>query len=139
AGACDRDPPRRRRVPWQGHRMLKEIKVEWDTFNFKVYVVIGPYAGLRAYVKKRHRRVYRERKVINVCGLYIASKPLCGGILWLPKVPRSPKELGYLAHEIGHAVWDMCDQRGINLDTMNDETFCYAIGHGVTAVLKRCK
>lgn len=118
---------------------LKEIRIDWDTFNFTVWCVIGPHRCLQAYVKKRHRRVYAAKSTADLGGLYFRSKPRCGGILWLGKIPRTPKELGYLAHEIGHAVIDMHAQRDLNLDSANDETFCYAIAHGVTAVLKGCK
>lgn len=119
--------------------MLKEILVQWETFNFKVYCVIGLHRHLPAYVKKRHRRAYRDRATSDLRGLYFKNKPCRGGILWLPKIPRSADDIGYLAHEIGHAVMDMHTQRGLNLDTMNDETFCYAIAHGVSVVLKGCK
>ena len=118
---------------------LKEIRVDWETFNFYIHCVIGPHAELKAYVKKRQRRVYKQRATSDLGGLYFLSVPKRGGIVWLPKVPRGPDEIGYLAHEIGHAVWDMCSQRGINLDSVNDEAFCYAIAHGVTTVLKGCK
>lgn len=117
---------------------LKEIKVEWDTFNFKVWCVIGSHRCLPAYVMKRHRRIYRGNDADDT-GCYFPSRPKSGAILWLSKVPRTPKEHGYLAHEIGHAVIDMFASRNISIDSANDETFCYAIAHGVTGVLKGCK
>lgn len=118
---------------------LREIKVEWDTFNFKIYCVIGPHHLLPAYVRKRHRRVYRYRPEADLRGLYFPHLPLKGGILWLPKKPRTPKELGALAHEVSHAVVDMHSKRGINLDRINDEPFCYSIQHGITTILEACK
>lgn len=118
---------------------LKEIRIDWDTFNFTVWCVIGPHRHLSAYVKRRHRRVYRAKASADLTGLYFKSIPKRGGILWLSEPPKNPKFLGYLSHEIGHAVIDMHAQRGLNLDSMNDEPFCYAIAHGVTTVLNGCK
>jgi hypothetical protein len=119
---------------------LREIKVSWETFNFKVWCVIGPHRLLPAYVKKKHRRIYKPPKnTTNLGGCYFHSKPKMGGIIWLPRVPRTCREMGYLAHEVGHAVVDMHAQRGLNLDSNNDETFCYAIAQGVTEILEGCK
>lgn len=121
---------------------LKEILVEWDTFNFQIWVVIGPNRCLPSYVKKRHRRVYRSnvRHATEVGGLYFPYLgPKRWGILWLPKRPTTPSELGYLAHEMGHAVMDMHSQCGLNLDNLNDETFCYALARGVTTVLQELR
>lgn len=118
---------------------LKEIKVEWETFNFKVYCVIGPHKHLPAYVKRRHRRIYKAKATADLGGLYFPSLPKRGGILWLETIPKTPKQLGYLTHEVGHAVIDMHVQRDISLHSENDEPFCYAIAHGVTAILEGCK
>jgi hypothetical protein len=118
---------------------LTEIPILWDTFNFRVWCVIGPHRYLPAYVKKRHRRSYKAKATADCRGLYFKSRPKQGGILWLDKTPRSPKEIGYLTHEVGHAVVDMHAQRGLNLDPDNDETFCYAIAHGVTSILEGLK
>lgn len=118
---------------------LNEILVEWDTFNFTVWCVIGPHRCLPAYVKRKHRRVYKGKASADLSGLYFPAVPKKGGILWLPCVPRTPKEIGYLAHEVGHAVIDMHAQRHLNIDSQNDETFCYAVAHGVTRILEGCK
>lgn len=118
---------------------LKEILVEWDVYNFKVYCVIGPYKRLAAYIKRRHRRIYKEAKEENICGLYFKSIPKRGGILWLPKKPTTPQDMGYLAHEVGHAVIDMAAQRGVVIDEVNDETLCYSIAHGVQRILEGCE
>lgn len=118
---------------------LKEIVVDWDTFNFRVYCVIGAHRCLKAYVKRRHKRVYKAARSANTAGLYFASVPSVGGILWLEEIPRTPETIGYLAHEMGHAVMDMHEEKRINIDPMNDETFCYAVGHGVQKVLEGLK
>lgn len=118
---------------------LREIKVRWETFNFTVYCVIGPYRFLSAYIKKRHRRAYKAKAEADLAGLYFASIPKRGAILWLPEEPKTPKQIAVLAHEVSHAVIDMHASRGINLDNENDEPFCYSIQFGIETILKSCK
>ena len=120
-------------------RGLKEILVHWEVFNFKVWCVIGAHKHLAAYIKKRHRRSYRPKRTEDLGGLYFTEKPGCGGILWLPTIPKTAREIGYLAHEVGHAVIDMHCTRQIELSKDNDETFCYSVAHGVTTILEECE
>jgi len=119
---------------------LKQILVEYETFNFKVWVVIGPHRLLPAFVKRKQRRVYKAKQAVDCAGLYFHERDCHrGGIIWLRDVPSTPKAIGYLAHELGHAVMDMHSRRSINMDNMNDETFCYAVAHGLTKVLEECR
>lgn len=120
---------------------MKEIVVHFETFNFRVFCAIGPHRSLPAYIKRRQRRVYKPARgeATDLGGCYFHCTSRAPGVVWLPSEPRSPEEIGFLAHEMAHAVMDMHAQRSLNLDQMNDETFCYAIMHGVRTVLQECR
>jgi hypothetical protein len=115
---------------------LKEISVDWEMFNFFIHCVIGPHEDLQLYVPFRHRRSYSAPATVDLAGLYFCNLPKKGGILWLRSVPRTPTQIGYLAHEVGHAVMDLTRQRGFRANSKTEETICYAIAHGVETILK---
>ncbi len=115
---------------------LKEIRVDWEMFNFTVHCVIGPHEDLRSYIAFRHRRGYDAPKHVDIAGLYFSALPKRGGILWLPVAPRRPAQIGYLAHEVTHAVMDLTRHASFGLNGKTEETICYAIAHGVEQILK---
>lgn len=115
---------------------LKEIRVEWEMFNFVVHCVIGPHEDLARYVLFRHRTIYIAPQTPDIAGLYFSALPKCGGILWLRSAPRRPAQIGYLSHEIAHAVMDLTRHASFRMNGKTEETICYAIAHGVEQVLK---
>jgi len=61
-------------------------------------------------------------------------------IIWLPRKPRGPKELGTLAHEAAHATrFIFVSQLGIPITAGNDEVYCHCIGWIVRRVLEQAK
>jgi hypothetical protein len=115
---------------------LKEIRVDWEMYNFAVHCVIGPHEDLVPYVLFRHRHIYDAPRKPDIAGLYFPSLPKRGGILWLPVAPRRPAQIGYLAHEVAHAVMDLTRHASFRLNGKTEETICYAIAHGVETILK---
>jgi hypothetical protein len=115
---------------------LKEIRVDWEMFNFYIHCVIGPHDDLGEYVAFRHKRGYEAPATLDLAGLYFNNLPKRGGILWLRTAPRTPVQIGYLAHEVGHAVMDLTRSRGFRPNGKTEETICYAIAHGVETILK---
>jgi hypothetical protein len=123
-------------APRSARGRLKEIYVEWEMFNFAVFCVIGPHEDLANYIPYRHKRSYDAPTNPDISGLYFSALPKCDGILWLAKSPRRPAQIGYLAHEMGHAVLNLVQRAGIRVNSKTEETICYAIGHGIEQVLK---
>lgn len=115
---------------------LKEILVEWECFNFQCHVVVGPRRLLPAYIKKRLKCVYKHEKDADINGLYFPHQPQRGAVLWIPRVPQTPKDYAVLAHEMTHCALDLHSQRAIKVDQDNDEPLAYLVEHGVRSVLE---
>jgi hypothetical protein len=115
---------------------LKEIRIDWEMFNFVVWCVIGPHADLPRYIMFRHRSTYDASIQKDVAGLYFYALPRKGGVLWLPAKPRTPEQIGYLTHEMGHAVMNLTRHASFKPNGHTEETICYALAHGVEQVLK---
>lgn len=116
---------------------LREVEVWWEMFNFHVWVVVGPIDDLEPYARWRLGREINIDTEMEGC--YIDAVPKRGGVLWLPHMPRSAADYGVLAHEVSHAVMDMLFSRRVKVERKHQETFAYAISHGVESILKELR
>jgi hypothetical protein len=48
-----------------------------------------------------------------------------GSLIWMPGIPRTPKEYGLLVHEIVHAIGNSGDVLGFKLTRDSDEFYSY--------------
>lgn len=49
--------------------------------------------------------------------------------IWVPKFPKSPREYGFLQHEINHAVTIILDKLGMTLSGDSEEAYAYLTGY----------
>lgn len=117
---------------------LREVKVNWDLYAIGAYCVVGPYHDLAKYAKWRQKRTV-VLPPVKPEALYVPSTDKVGGIIWLPRTPRSAHALGTLVHEVGHAVIDLMGCVGVGVNKRNQEPFCYAIGHAVEVLLQELR
>jgi hypothetical protein len=117
---------------------LREICVDLGMIENGVNCVVGPYADLPAYVAwendepaAANPRIWADEP--RGCYEYRRGyRP----IIWLPRVPRTPREIGTLAHEALHAIRPiMQDWVGIEFDRDTQEVYCHALSHVVTTIL----
>lgn len=114
---------------------LREIIVKWPPYNFKVACVIGPQKHLGPYLKYRQHITHDHDP--DAKGVYYQRRTHCRrGVLWLPSIPRTAKQINVLTHEMTHAVLDMFRFIGLPNNVSTEETLCYSIAHGVEEVLK---
>jgi hypothetical protein len=131
-----------RKAPRKALGRLKEFAVEWEMFYFKIYVVIGPHADLKDYVLWRSRIDYDPavHGRVSLAGLYFQShsggQP---GVLWLAAKPRSPEQVGFLVHELFHAVMDMARIKDFRMNSKTEETIAYALTYGVERILEQVR
>ena len=64
------------------------------------------------------------------------TNPLNHPIIVLPKSPKTPIEIGTLAHEALHAVWNIFNKINNPNDKLNDEVLGHSVGAIVRGVLK---
>lgn len=117
---------------------LKEVEVNFGTFDFTVTCVIGSDKGLQEYVRWK---LEDQGITLNdpARGRYFLRQGYAP-VMWIPRAPRSPREYGTLAHEMLHIVRVIMDWVGmppLNHDT--EEAYCHALGHGVTKILEAAR
>lgn len=115
---------------------LKEAVVDFGMFGFGLVCVVGKYAAAEKYALWKHenpRVVLDNSKPISGC---IFQKRSYDSIIWLPRVPRTPHDLGTLSHEVMHAVSTMMSRADIPLSEDAEEAYCYAMGFAVRKILE---
>jgi hypothetical protein len=118
---------------------LLEIPIAWEMYNFHVCCVIGPHEDLPRYLRYRQKIDYAYPEGSGIAGLYFRHLGDYAGVLWLASVPRKPHQLGFLAHEMGHASMDLVRYAGMRLNGKTEETLCYALAYGVERVLEQVR
>ena len=118
----------------------KVSRVDVELYGFSVLVVIHP--DLKEFNRWMRKNVDESYYPEDADG----SRPLgrcCsrGGssVIWLPSIPTTPDQLGTLAHEISHAVFNAFELIGIESGYRNDEPFCYALKYIMAESLKKLR
>jgi hypothetical protein len=130
-----------RRAPKRAVGRLKEFTVEWEMFYFVVWVVIGPFADVKDYVRWRSGIDFDPDNYESgtLAGLYFPSHKGNRGILWLAAKPRTPEQVGFLVHELFHAVMDMARIKAFRMNSKTEETIAYALTYGVEQILEQVR
>jgi hypothetical protein len=130
-----------RRAPRKALGRLKEFTVEWEMFYFVVWVVIGPFADVKDYVRWRSSINFDPDgyESSTLAGLYFPSHKGNRGVLWLAAKPRSPEQVGFLVHELFHAVMDMARIKAFRMNSKTEETIAYALTYGVEQILEQVR
>jgi hypothetical protein len=58
--------------------------------------------------------------------------------IWLPKKPKTARELATVAHEILHAVFDCMEYVGVKYSRESEESFTYLHTELMKQFLKKC-
>lgn len=125
------------RAPKKALGRLRECRVHFGTFDFAFYCVVGPAEDLPGYVAFRHGDTEPEWVLAGARGangVYVlhGNKP---PVVWLRAMPRSPRQIGTVAHEVLHIVRFMFEWVGMHLNDDTQEAYCHALQHGVTTIL----
>lgn len=117
---------------------FQSVSVHFGMFDYTVIVIVGPFENVEKYVRWKYEDPTGSE--LNLSG---RSRGLCFlrrgwvPIIWLPHRPKSPADLGTLAHEAMHAVrFMLVDHVEMPLTRDTDEAFCHAIGHLVAKTLE---
>jgi hypothetical protein len=132
-----------RRAPRKALGRLKEFAIEWEMFYFAIWVVIGPHADVKDYVRWRSRIDYDPASLGHedhtLAGLYFSVNRGNRGILWLASKPRTPEQVGFMVHELFHAVMDMARCKSFRMNSKTEETIAYALTYGVEQILEQVR
>lgn len=124
-------------------RGMREIHIPLGMFDFAVNVVTGPRENLLRYVlwklevkpgtqdERRLTEFVSEEKR----GCHVSWAGFCP-IVWIPRIPQTPREHGTLAHEAYHAVCRLMYWADMPMTQDTEEVMAHAISHLVTRVLE---
>lgn len=117
---------------------FQTVDIHFGTFDFTTHVVVGPFVNLEQYARWKledpNITPSPAARGLHICRYGYVP------IIWLPRKPRTPREMGTLAHELLHTIRVMLvDWVGINLNQDTDEAFCHALGMAVTKTLEGLK
>lgn len=121
---------------------LREIRVNFGTFDRELICLVGPYANVGKFVAWKVddplvlKTIEQDDKSrgVGARGRYYHRRGYIP-IIWIPRVPRTPREHATLAHEMLHVVRTIMEWAGIPLNEDTEEAYCHALGHGVEKVL----
>lgn len=123
-------------APKSARGRLRELHVHFGLFDFAFYCVCGPFSDLPPYLIHRRPGYYCGDEITESRGLHFPGGCRWKPIVWIPCTPRSAQHHGTLAHEVTHVVLEMFDWSGMRLNRDPQETFCHAVGYGVSSVLE---
>jgi len=117
-----------------------EIVIPCDLFAYDVVVIFGPYEKLKGYFTA----VYNSEQHVPD---FHAPKGIPRGLsvshdkypvtIWMPRMPRTAREISTLAHEAVHATYVIMEHVGIEMNGTTDEIWARTLGHIVHKVLER--
>lgn len=106
---------------------LKEVKLYVSVYKTDVVLLIGPYTGIRAWMKKNLNKasyeyieeVLEERSGVTGSTFHLLNG---GAVIWMPK--RDP---AVLVHELFHVTHRMLSARSIPLANDTGEAYAYLL------------
>ncbi len=124
---------------WLKKLGLKEIEINMGMFDFDIIVVIGKRDNLNEYLQFKF-----EDKYFNLGDYDDGFKkfgqcfgcPSYSPIIWIPNLPKTPRQHGTLAHECFHATMHLIRWTGIKVSRDSEEVVAHAVSYLVTSILK---
>jgi hypothetical protein len=112
---------------------VKFAHVHFGMFTYGMTVVIGPFEGAKKFAGWKQETSY-DREVVPQGMVF--DRHGYEPVLWLPRVPRTAREYGTLAHEVFHVVCCLMRWAAVPLTEESEEAFTHALGFGVTQALE---
>jgi hypothetical protein len=125
---------------------LKEYNVHFGMFDFSFNCIVGDYKQLPKYLAYKFESTEEKMREWNEQvdygytprGRWFRHGDHCP-VVWIPKKPKTPREIATLAHEILHVVYELCRWAAIPLDASSEEVRTHAQAHALTTLLKEIK
>lgn len=116
------------------------IGISLSIYDYDLNVFVHP--DVREYERWMRRKIDRRYSLpenhVNARALF-SFRDTGAVCMWLPRKPRTPNELGTLAHECAHVAIHLMDHIGQRVDLENDEPMTYVVGYLVREILGRLK
>lgn len=120
-------------------RSLKLTRINMGMFDFEVKVIFYPSRKLVAEYAAwsfESPKMYDDFdfEEFDARGTLFRKNGYTP-ILWMPKKPKTPREMATLAHEAFHAIVEFAAWSSLVLSRETEEIFCHAVGHIVNGAL----
>lgn len=123
---------------WLKKLGYKEVDIHMGTFDYKIVCVIGDYKNINEYIQYKfedpdfnyldHNRGYEPR---GQCIYRTGYVP----IIWIPRLPKTPREYATLAHESLHAMCHVFRWAGLSVTDETEEVLTHGMSHIITEIL----
>lgn len=105
--------------------MAKLHKLKDTIFPSNVYLYCGKLKKFKKQLKKKFPDIDFSFIQNSYNGFCINPNEGQTIIIWLPKKPKTIKELSFLNHEILHCVYYILERIEVNLDLNSEEVYAY--------------
>jgi len=122
---------------WKNKKGLRFIRIELGVYDTWVNAVIGPRKNLQGFVRWNYDRPSFAEKddrhhQLGLCLKLSGYAPL----IWIPKKPRTRKDLGVLVHECTHAALYVAEWIGEPVNPDQSETLAHTISWLMQSILE---
>jgi len=121
---------------------LLEAYTHMGAFDFAVYCVVGDYNNACRYVAwKFEDSAFESFAQDSNKGYEPRGKTFFRTgyvpVIWIPKIPQTPREYATLSHECLHAVFYMMDWANVPTIIETDEVSAHAMAHLINNILSK--
>lgn len=125
---------------------LQIINTHMGLFEFDIRTVVGDYDDAFAYVARIYEDNIESMQDIipeEQRGFVARGRTFYRTgyvpIIWIPRRPKTSRELATLAHEAIHAVSHLFDWAGMYINHETEEVLAHSVAHVVNRVLEKVK
>ena len=121
---------------WLRRLKMKEVVMNLGMFDFYVICAIGPFASLEKYLQFKFDDEDLKFKDtgFNAKGRFSWSDGFTP-VIWIPKYPVNPRDIGSLSHECLHAVMYVLHWADIKPNDDTEEVIAHMLSYLVSTIL----
>lgn len=112
---------------------LKEVRLYLGIFDYTIIMVFGAFSRLEKYLQWKYEDP--NIKIVHPNGIPLGRTSHKGGyvpVIWLPRIPKTNREIATLAHEASHAIDDLIYWLDIEESNATGEIR----GHGIRFIVE---
>ena len=121
-------------------RMMTHHMVHMDMFYRDLLIVYGDEKQTRKtlniYFDKEEVEELLEDFTFEEKGRTVYAPKFNAYFVWLPKLPETAQDVGFLVHELFHSTYAVMCNVGISLSEDSEEAFAYMMGFLTEKVLE---
>lgn len=125
--------------PTYGDSTFSMFELDGGTFNMTIDILVGSdKAKAIQYVNYQFDTKYTVDILNGIGGMTFTNE---GGylIIWVANLNKTPEDIGYIEHELLHAVVYIMNYSGVTLSEESEETFTYELSYLTRQLYKHVK